>query len=40
VKIRPVGAEMLHVAGRPAGLTDGHEEGNRPFRNFKKAPKK
>ena len=30
MKIRPVGAELLHTGGR----TDGHDEANSRFRNF------
>jgi len=35
MKIRPVGSELFHAEEQ----TDGHDEANRRFRNFAKAPK-
>jgi hypothetical protein len=37
MKIRPVGAELLHAVGRTDRQTDSHDEDN--SRNFAKAPK-
>jgi len=35
MKLRPVGAQLFHVAGE----TDRHDKANRRFRNFANAPK-
>jgi hypothetical protein len=34
MKIRPVGAELLHVDERTDGRTDGHDEANSRFSQF------
>lgn len=39
MKIRPVGAELLHSDGRTNIRTDRHEKANNAFRNFGSASK-
>jgi hypothetical protein len=34
MKIRPVGAELLHADGQKGGRTDGHDEANNRFSQF------
>jgi hypothetical protein len=40
MKIRPVGAELLHSDGRTNIRTDRHEKANNAFRNFGSENKK
>ena len=40
MKIRPVGAELLHADGRTEIGTNTHAVASGPFRNFANTPKK